>query len=382
MSHIIDLNKRFLGVVEDNKDPNKLGRARIRVFDVFDSIPAEDIPWATPHKDNNGNSINVPDVGKIVSVVFDSGNIYTPEFIWAQHHNVNLKKKLSELSEADYVSMKALLFDHKTQIYVNDSEGLKLDYKFNMLNIKETSINLDLKDNFSSLNLGCDVASQRSILGDHFLNWFDDFVNQLLSGPYLGNLGSAVVANPSFIQTLLKYQALKEPKFLSHHVNIVDNDSVDKLDRVADGQIGDSIKTSKKELQKEVFEPKQKSEPVSYKPQSGLSTDSPSGAPLTTKVNTDGTTQPNNTNIEDLKIIPSTHDDINKIIDAMTKNNYIIYTKPFEMNVVGIRRQYEGMVYSNSHIDHLYLIYKDETNSWAKSGPYAVSTIPGTGIRN
>jgi hypothetical protein len=31
--------------------------------------------------------------------------------------------------------MKSLIFDHKTQIYVNESEGLKLDHKWNNMNI-------------------------------------------------------------------------------------------------------------------------------------------------------------------------------------------------------------------------------------------------------
>ena len=33
----------------------------------------------------------------------------------------NLEKKLQSLEEKDYLSMKALIFDHKTQIYVNDT---------------------------------------------------------------------------------------------------------------------------------------------------------------------------------------------------------------------------------------------------------------------
>ena len=86
-------NKTFVGVVEDNNDPKKLGRCKVRVLNVFDEIPVEDIPWAAPWKDLNGNAFIVPDVGKIVSVVFDGGNIYKPEFIFAEHFNINLQNK-------------------------------------------------------------------------------------------------------------------------------------------------------------------------------------------------------------------------------------------------------------------------------------------------
>ena len=124
----------FIGVVEDNVDPKRLGRCKVRVLNLFDDIPAEDLPWATPWKDLNGNSIILPDKGKVVSVVFDEGNPYKPEYIFAEHYNINLEKKLKSLSDSDYISMRALMFDHKTQIYSNDSEGLKIDYKFNNIN--------------------------------------------------------------------------------------------------------------------------------------------------------------------------------------------------------------------------------------------------------
>ena len=138
----IQSGKTYIGIIVENNDPRKLGRCRIRVIDVFDDIPLEDIPWATPWKDLNGNSFNLPEKGKVVTVIFDSGNIYKPEFIYSEHYNINLESKLSKLSEGDYKSMKSVIFDHKTQIYVNDSEGLKIDHKFNNLNIKEKTINL------------------------------------------------------------------------------------------------------------------------------------------------------------------------------------------------------------------------------------------------
>ena len=106
---VVESGKTYLGVVEDNNDPKKVGRCRIRVMDVFDGknkdneyeVKTENIPWAFPWKDLNGNAFNVPDIGKIVIVVFENGNQNTPEYISSDHYNVNLEKKLESLSKED-----------------------------------------------------------------------------------------------------------------------------------------------------------------------------------------------------------------------------------------------------------------------------------------
>ena len=46
----------------------------------------------------------------------------------------NSAQQLSALNESDSLSTKSLLFDNKTQIYVNDGEGRKIDHKFNLIN--------------------------------------------------------------------------------------------------------------------------------------------------------------------------------------------------------------------------------------------------------
>ena len=131
----VESGKTYIGVVEDNEDPKRLGRVKVRVLDVFDNTKIEDIPWANPWKDLAGNDFALPEKGKVVVVVFENANLNSPEFIHSDHYNVNLEKKLTQVSKEDYVSMKSLIFDHKTQVYVNDSEGLKLDHKFNVINI-------------------------------------------------------------------------------------------------------------------------------------------------------------------------------------------------------------------------------------------------------
>ena len=244
----VDRTRTYIGVVEENEDPKKLGRCRVRVIDIFDDIPKDDIPWASPWKDLNGNEFNVPDKGKILTVVFDSGNIYKPEYIYAEHYNINLENKLQNLSNDDYLSMKSLFFDHSTQIYRNTSEGLRLDHEYTNINLdKNGNILLNLRDNKSIITLGSKDSDEEAVLGTTFMEWFDTFIDNLLgtnSGPYIGNLGSPVVANPDFISCIQDYKARRQ-KFVSEHVRLPKNKNILTQDREYINQKGDTWKSTK-----------------------------------------------------------------------------------------------------------------------------------------
>lgn len=368
----VDLNgKVFLGVVEDNNDPDRQNKCRVRVINIFDGIPSEDIPWATPWKDANGLSSTLPDRGKVVSVEFENGDIYSPMYRYSEHYNINLESKLKDLSDDDYLSMKSILFDHKTQVYVNESEGLKLDHKFNLMNITKSDIILGLKDNGGSVNIGTATANQQAILGNNFLDWFDGLVSHLLGekgGPYFGNLYAPIVPNPGLIAHLTKYKAMKEPKFLSHNVNFNDNGYVDKLDRINLTEIGDDWKST-------VEDNTLKSSEVSdYTPTNRLKSDTP-----------DGIITPDEENGEDITPFEmpsdtSTHDDVLTLIKVMNDKNYIIYSEPFKMNIVGVRYNYPGSPYSNAFNDKLFVFYKDDKGDWNIHN-YQISTMPGAQIK-
>ena len=95
----VDSGKTYLAIVEDNNDESRDGRVRVRVFNIHgDDIPVNQLPWAAPWKDLNGNGSNVPEKGKIVMVVFESGKKDNPEYIAAQHYNINLEKKMHTLA--------------------------------------------------------------------------------------------------------------------------------------------------------------------------------------------------------------------------------------------------------------------------------------------
>lgn len=237
-------NKVFLGIVEDNEDPKKTGRVKIRIINVFDDIPLEDLPWAKPHLDLNGNQFIIPEVGKLVSVVFNEGNPYKPEYTFAEHYNRNLEEKLSRLSTEDYKSMRALMFDQNTQIYSNNSEGLKVDYKSNNINIKSNSINLNLRNNFSKLCLGDEDSDQQSVLGSNFMDWIEKLIKILSTTPYLSSSGEPVIPHPNLLKVLTEY---KRGEFLSDNVYITSNNkisTVSKTDRINIDEMGDDYNSN------------------------------------------------------------------------------------------------------------------------------------------
>lgn len=398
-------DKIFVGVIEDNMDPKKLGRCKVRVLNVFDEIPVEDIPWASPWKDLNGNQFILPEKSKVVSVVFDEGNIYKPEYIYAEHYNSNLEEKLATLSGADYTSMRCLMYDHKTQIYSNDSEGLKLDYKFNNINITEQSINLNLKGNTGDVNIGSDTANQQAVLGNHFFDWFDKFINTLVVNGHLGNLMSPILPTPELLSITEQYYSLRNSKFLSTNVNIVDNNYVNKIlwpgssspnkeivadigralgmevqsqtttqansagGRIGSGGVGDAWKSTVSD--NSGFGRESVS---AFAPSSALKSDNPNSV-VTTGTLFSFLSQ--STPPDPGPINPSSNPDVYTILETMRANKYPILTKPYQMNIVGIRKAYEGMRYTNLFSDDLFLIFKvDDSDRWEVK-KYKITTMPG-----
>jgi hypothetical protein len=380
MADIKDLGgKMWIGVVEDNKDPDRLGRVRIRVMDVYDDLPLEAIPWATAYKDANGTAFNIPDVGKVVSVVFES-TIYFPEYIYAQHFNPNLQEKLNRLTETDYVSMKSVIFDDTTQMYVNEAEGLKFDYKYNNINIQKDFMAMNLKDNNANLYLGDATANQQAVLGNHWMDWFDKFISNLLgenAGPYLGNYGAPVIPNPAMIQICLEYKAIRET-FLSDHVRIVDDNQVNDVNankdslRVDIDQIGDDWKSTvtdnTPEKKGQDNKPKDGAQdatvPNEYQP------------PATDGSSTTGFDETAEPDAEPTSI--DANPELQKIVNAMERKNYTVKKRKFEPNIVGIRKKKHKSPVNNTFDETLHYFFTDDSGGWVHR-KYTITTVPGVG---
>lgn len=85
----------YRGVIEDNNDPEKAGRCRIRIFGVhtdnkikteLDGIPTDELPWAEPALSLFEGSVSgfgswtVPLQGSHVFLFFENGHILQPRY--------------------------------------------------------------------------------------------------------------------------------------------------------------------------------------------------------------------------------------------------------------------------------------------------------------
>jgi hypothetical protein len=310
--------------------------------------------------------------------------------------------------------MKSLIFDHKTQIYVNDKEGLKLDHKFNNINITDNTIDLNLKDNNRHVNIGDATAGQQAILGNHWMDWFDEFVDNLMGnngGPYLGNLGAPVVANPALIQVLQKYKSLRDPVFLSHHVNIVDNNKVSTVKnthREDDPQLGDAWTSTVKDNTltkktndnfKPVDGPKPEYNDQHVEPPIGASSSTPNTNTVTQTVNpvSGGTSSATSAQVTENKpnlvqptsdIVnpnppaeplssPSSNPKIDKLIKFMQSKKYTTYDTIGYLNIVAFQssKKDNGEV-SNKFDDTLTVFYKNQNGNWELL-EYQITTMAG-----
>jgi hypothetical protein len=119
----------WLGKVVENKDPLKLGRCRIMVYGKFDKIPVESIPWASSANSNMLGAHSSPKIGDIVSVRFDNGDIYHPEYTFTINsidRDTFRSEILDAMNEELATSAHSILYDRDAQIriYYSPNDGL------------------------------------------------------------------------------------------------------------------------------------------------------------------------------------------------------------------------------------------------------------------
>jgi hypothetical protein len=147
----------WLGIVEDNEDPKREGRCRIRVFGKFDSrvdpedlsssfiIPTEHLPWArqctniTGGSDTGGGFLSFPKRGSIVSVKFNEGNIYMPEYYYNVHVSDEVKTEIGNSYQNSHVLIYDTAFGldqdgnnsrsgESIKLFFTEERGLVIDY--------------------------------------------------------------------------------------------------------------------------------------------------------------------------------------------------------------------------------------------------------------
>jgi len=360
----------FLGIVEDNNDPDKKQRCKIRIPYLHgdkNGIPTASLPWAQPKRDNNGLSFQIPDLNKVINVTFPSGNLYYPIYNNAQHLNINLQKKIEEYSGDAYTSFIALCYNHNTQIFIEEEKGLNIIHKFNGINITKEQIALNLKDNQSTLYLGDDKAAQELILGTRWMEWFDTLMQTLMNA-YIGNLGAPVVANPDLINVFTQYQA-KRSTFLSQHIYAIDNNKIRTKDFDVTAQIGDKIEQTNKNKELSV-----QTQTIDYKPapkseEKGLEAMNEYTPPVTPI--TDAVENPN-------KQPSADNEKVDKMIKYLRSQTYEVYEDAYHLNIVGIRNALKDAgTITNKFDDTCWVFFKDDKGDWQLYDDYKLTTTPG-----
>lgn len=142
-----DIDREYIGTVENHEDPMKLGRLQIRVPEIYGDIPKEHLPWANPSMGFGGGKnygiFMIPPPGSKVRIRLFRGHPWTPEWIgthWfdkeppqesqlTQPHNYVIKTPKGHLID---------LHDDRPYIRIKDKNG-----NFIILNTEKD--NLEIK---------------------------------------------------------------------------------------------------------------------------------------------------------------------------------------------------------------------------------------------
>lgn len=119
------IENSWVGKVIDNKDPDKIGRCKIRIQGYYEGIEDDDLPWALPSPSFLGSyrgSFVVPQNGTLVNGHFDQGDENVPIYDGLAIHESNTKS-LSD-KDNDYPNTMVLFeTDDDDSLSVNRSSG-------------------------------------------------------------------------------------------------------------------------------------------------------------------------------------------------------------------------------------------------------------------
>lgn len=197
----------YFGEIVDANDPLKAGRAKIKVFGIFDGLDVEDIPWAEQisglsfGKKGSGE-ISVPKVGSIVSATFDGQNYYRIFYHFEKEIDPDLRTEL----EDSYLGAHSLLYDTSAEpgplkLFYTQKKGFnfvlggaKIQFEPQPQNSGGVRVIIELGDdqirmennkvivNSSNIELG-ERAIESVIKGNTFQTYFNNHT-------HIGNLGA------------------------------------------------------------------------------------------------------------------------------------------------------------------------------------------------
>lgn len=156
----MDLNKEYIGLVIDANDPEFMGRCKIRVIGIYDTIKDEDLPWAFPFgsqifsggESKGAGALSVPKKDTKVRVTFHNGDIHYPVWHGIHHMNNAMKRDISET----YLDSHVLLYDEdqNLKVWFTPGNGMQIFFKDSSININpDQSILIDHKESKSNIEL-------------------------------------------------------------------------------------------------------------------------------------------------------------------------------------------------------------------------------------
>jgi hypothetical protein len=174
LAHVVDkiskeksYQDRYVGEVMTYDDTGQTEKLQVKIFGLFDEIPTDSLPWAMPSTEGrSGESIVLPEIGSIVSVYFENGDIYRP--VWTS--KVKTPTLLGETAgdstrsafladDVDYGDI-MVLFENAENVLQFNRKDNRLTYK----NVNGTIINIngDFSSEYDN-NSDVDVASSMNI---------------------------------------------------------------------------------------------------------------------------------------------------------------------------------------------------------------------------
>lgn len=184
----------WLGEVVDITDPNAVGRCRIRVFGKFDLLEVEDIPWANPSNTSANGSYLVPNLGDIVSVYFDNGNIYNPIYKNQTVVDATFKEEVLDntsnpeaVTSLVYDSVKGIRIYHSPEngLVITTGNGPESDPAIRVSN--EGKIYLNASDIF--IANGFNDESEPAVKGQTLTDYLDKIVETISNHTHISGSG-------------------------------------------------------------------------------------------------------------------------------------------------------------------------------------------------
>lgn len=118
----------YRGEVVDNQDPTNSGRAKVKVYGMYDGVAQQDLPWANPLFPLGGASgygaVYIPTTGSIVWIMFEAGDSGSPVYLGASPMEGMIPGEIDVPEK--YMVVKT---PNGSKIYISDGEdeGVKLE---------------------------------------------------------------------------------------------------------------------------------------------------------------------------------------------------------------------------------------------------------------